>query len=111
MDNTDIDKTIGALVYVPVSLLGVMIMFGFNKKIEIEIPDGKGGSKKIKVSEKQFDKWVKEGKIAKIDKCKVNILDPINGIREEYWEVGNEGIDQKTYNNLGLSQITSPYLL
>ncbi len=82
MDNTDIDKTIGALVYVPVSLLGVMIMFGFNKKIEIEIPDGKGGSKKIKVSEKQFDKWVKEGKIAKIDKCKVNILDPINGIRE-----------------------------
>ena len=34
MDNTDIDKTIGALVYVPVSLLGVMIMFGFNKKIE-----------------------------------------------------------------------------
>lgn len=31
-------------------------MLGFGKKVEIEVPDGKGGLKKVKVSQKQFDR-------------------------------------------------------
>jgi hypothetical protein len=36
-------------------------MFGFGKKVEIEVPDGRGGTKKVKVSQKEFDQWVAEG--------------------------------------------------
>ena len=69
----------------------------FGKKIEIEVPDGRGGAKKVKILEKQFDKWVSEGKISRIATgFTVHILDPAGGERQEMWKVGDD-IDEEEY--------------
>ena len=71
-------------------------MFGFGKKIEIEVPNGQGGVKKVKVSKKQFSQLVDEGKLKPVEGCKAHILDPINGDYVENWVVG-EQISKASY--------------
>lgn len=75
-------------------------MFGwFSKKVEIEMRDENGNLKKVKVREKDFDRWVAEGKVQKVgDGCQVHILDP-KGNRTENWVVGRD-IDQYVYERM-----------
>src|SRR3954453_11790351 len=75
-------------------------MFGwFSKKVELEIRDENGNLKKVKGKEKDFDRWVAEGKMQKIgDGCQVHILDP-KGNRTENWVVGRD-IPQDVYGRM-----------
>ena len=72
-------------------------MFGIGKKVEIEIPDGRGGTKRVKVSRKQFDHWVAEGKLKPVESFTAHISDPIHGTYTEIWTVGGT-ILQETYD-------------
>jgi hypothetical protein len=65
-------------------------MFGFGKKVEIEVPDGKGGLKKVKVSQTQFNRWVAEGRISEVEGFKAHISDPMRGNHTENWVVGRD---------------------
>jgi hypothetical protein len=75
-------------------------MFGwFSKKVEIEIRDENGSPKKVRVREKNIDRWIAEGKMQKIgDGCQVHILDP-KGNRTENWIVGRD-VDQDVYDQM-----------
>jgi len=74
------------------------VMFGFfGKKIEVEVPDGKGGRRKVRISQKQLDQWIAEGHLSGPKTvCEVHILDALEGDRTVEWIVGEE-VDQDTY--------------
>lgn len=72
-------------------------MLGFGKKVEIEVLDGKGGRKKVKVSEKQFSEWVAEGRIREVEGFKAHISDPMRGDYTEIWKVGRD-LPRQTYD-------------
>jgi len=72
-------------------------VFGFGKKVVLEIPDGKGGVKKVRVSRKQYDQWVAEGAVEGLPVAVAHIIDPMTPPREERWVVGEE-IAEETYN-------------
>ena len=63
-------------------------MFGFGKKIEVEVPDGRGGRKTIWVSEKEMNRLKAAGQ--EIEGFKVHILDPMNGVLEQIWEIDKD---------------------
>ncbi len=74
-------------------------MFGLGKKVEVEVPDGRGGTIKVKVWETQFDQWVAEGReIKKVEGFKAHISDPVKGHYEENWVIG-EQISKEDYDN------------
>ena len=64
-------------------------MAWFEKKIEIEIPDGRGGMKRVRVSEKEIEKCRSEGRIRSVNGCRVHICS-VDGDRELIWEIGNQ---------------------
>jgi hypothetical protein len=72
-------------------------MLGFAKKVEIEVPDGRGGTKKIKVSKTQFDQWIAEGRISPVSACKVHVSDVMRGEYETTMIIGKD-VDQATYD-------------
>ncbi len=74
-------------------------MFGlFQKKVEVTIPDGAGGTKTVKIPQKEFDQWVRDGKITKMRTCKVYILDPMKGCYTASWSIGDGGnVSVETY--------------
>lgn len=77
-------------------------MSWFSKKfVEVEMPDGSGGTTKTKIPQKQWDKWMAEGKIKDIGAvCRVHVLPP-HGIIPiiETWVIGRE-IDADSYEQL-----------
>lgn len=73
-------------------------MFGFGKKVELEVPDGKGGIKKVKISQKELDRLVAEEKLTRVD-ITVHILDPMRGYQTNQWAVGTD-IPADVYNRL-----------
>ena len=74
-------------------------MFGFGKKVELEVPDGNGGTKRVKVSQKQFDQWVAEGRMSRVNTCKVHVCDPVRGEYETTMVIGKD-VDQATHEKL-----------
>lgn len=58
-----------------------------SKKVELTITDEEGKPRTVKVSRKQLDKWIAEGKIREFDACPAHIIDPW-GNRTETWEIG-----------------------
>jgi hypothetical protein len=65
-------------------------MAWFAKKVEMSVPDGKGGVKKVKVPQKQFDEWIAQRKISKIEGVTVHIIDVMRPERTEVWEIGKD---------------------
>jgi hypothetical protein len=49
-------------------------MFGFGKKIGMRISDGNGGETTVFVPKHKFDKWMKNGDISHLQKCKCHVL-------------------------------------
>jgi hypothetical protein len=70
-------------------------MWPFTKKTELEVSDGRGGVKKVKVSEQEFNKWVEKGQAVRV--CKVHLIGPDGPPRTETWTVGKD-IPQEQYD-------------
>ena len=72
-------------------------MAWFGKKVEIQVPDGNGGQKTVKVSQKEFDRWIAEGKMRLVDKVAlVHVSDVMRPNYTTQWIIG-ENIDEETY--------------
>jgi hypothetical protein len=61
----------------------------FDKKVEVSVPDGRDGTRIIRVRQKQLDHWIAQGKLRKIEGVTVHILD-IGPDRTEIWEIGKD---------------------
>jgi hypothetical protein len=73
-------------------------MFGlFRRKVTLDVPDGKGGTRKVRVPEKQLDEWIRTGAARQLVKVLVHDID--RGEVEEMWEIG-KSIDRETYERL-----------
>jgi hypothetical protein len=73
-------------------------MWPFKKYAEIEVSDGKGGFRKVKIPQEQFDQSVSEGKTKKIsDACRVHIVGPDGPAFIAYWKIPEE-ISEGEYN-------------
>ncbi len=60
-------------------------MFGlFEKKVLVELPDGSGGTKKIKISKEKLDELLKSDGVQKL--ITVHVCCPIKGYYTEGWE-------------------------
>jgi hypothetical protein len=62
----------------------------FDKKAVISVPDGQGGIKKVKVSQKQLHQWEAQGRVSRIEGVTVHILDVMAPERTEIWEIGKD---------------------
>ncbi len=72
-------------------------MAWFQKKIEIEVPDGKGGTRRVKIAQKDFDRWKAERRIEHVrTEIFVHVLDPMRPTYTTTWVLGKD-IDEPTY--------------
>ena len=73
-------------------------MFGISKKVAVEISDGKGKTKTVKVSQNQFEKLEKQNVIVNLPTCTANIFDPKRAktISKEEWVIKKD-INKDTY--------------
>lgn len=72
-------------------------MFGFGKKVDMKVPDGKGGIKTVKVSQKQLDKWISSGAMSEVKICRAHVMDAMRENTIENWVVGKD-IDKNIYD-------------